>query len=325
MSFEAKHLLLSGIEDRLKALLPATTTNDVMRQISEDLSQYDIEAAADYKPNYDMVEAFISAKDVEGRSKKTLQRYRYIIGKLLKSTKVPVEKISVYHIRAYLANERNKGIKERTLEGERSVFCSFFNWLQKEHLIDRNPCDNLGAIRYQKTVRKPFSTVDIEKLKEQCTRDRDKALISFLLTTGCRVSEVCGINRQDVNLEKRECIVSGKGNKQRKVYFDDVTAMLIKRYLDGRKDDSEPLFVGQRGERFLPGGVRYILKTISEKAHVGKCHPHRFRRTMATNLINHGMGIQEVAFLLGHEKIDTTMQYVYIEESNVKNSYQRYT
>lgn len=201
---------------------------------------------------------------------------------------------------------------------------SFFGWVQREGLIPNNPCGNLSTIKCGKEVRLPFSDVDIERLKETCETARDKALIAFLLSTGCRVGEVCGLNRADIDFANLECTVLGKGNKERTVYLDNVAAMQLRIYLNTRTDTCEALFAGKGSERLQAGGIRKRLNEIGEKAGVENVHPHRFRRTLATTLINHGMPIQEVAKILGHEKIDTTMTYVYIDKTNVKNAYRRY-
>jgi site-specific recombinase XerD len=145
-----------------------------------------------------------------------------------------------------------------------------------------------------------------------------------LLSTGCRISEICALNRNDIDIVNKEILVLGKGNKERTVFIDDVTAMLLQRYLEERKDDSEALFVGKGTSRLKPGGIRKILNAVATKAGVENTHPHRFRRTLATSLIDHGMPIQEVAAILGHEKLDTTMKYVYLNKTHVKNSYNKY-
>lgn len=215
-------------------------------------------------------------------------------------------------------------IADRTLEGYRTVFSSFFGWLYKEKLIQDNPCANLGPIKHMKKVRVPYSEVELEKLKEACQTVRDKTIIYFLLSTGCRISEICGLDRDDIDFMTLECTVLGKGNKERTVFLDDITAMMLKRYLAERKDNSPALFIGKGSERMTPGGVRFRLKTIAERAGVQNVHPHRFRRTLATNLIDRGMPIQEVASILGHDNINTTMTYVYIKKENVKNAYRKY-
>ena len=165
---------------------------------------------------------------------------------------------------------------------------------------------------------------DFEHLKENCTTLRDRAIISLLLSTGCRISEICGLNRDSIDFANLECVVLGKGNKQRTVFIDEVTAMLVKRYLFSREDRHEALFVGKGSSRLTPGAIRLMLNKIADVAGVTHVHPHRFRRTLATNLVDHGMPIQEVANILGHEKLETTMKYVYVNKTNVKNDYRKY-
>lgn len=327
MSIEAKQLLLHDLEKKIGSILTVDNTEEVMKLLSEQLSNYELEknqSEGEDIESRELLEAYISAKKIEGRSDKTLERYQYVIEKMVKKIDVPLRKISVFHIRRYLADEKERGLSDRTLEGIREVLSAYFGWLQKEGLIASNPIVNLGAIKYQKLKRTPYSSVDIEKLKESCTNDRDKAIISFLLSTGCRISEVCALNRTDIDFENKECKVLGKGNKERIVFLDDVTAMLLKRYVENRNDEHEALFIGKGSARLTPGGVRYMLHRVADRAGVENTHPHRFRRTLATNLIDHGMPIQEVATLLGHDKIDTTMTYVYIDEKNVKNSFRKY-
>lgn len=327
MSIEAKQLFLHDLEKNIGRVLTVDNTEEVMKLLSEQLIDYELEKNPSEDEDIEgkeLLDAYISAKMVEGRSDKTLARYRYIINNVMKRIDVPMRKVSVFHIRRYLASEKGRGISDRTLEGIREVLSAYFGWLQKEGLIASNPIVNLGAIKYQKIKRVPYSSVDIEKLKENCSKDRDKAIISFLLSTGCRISEVCALNRSDIDFENKECKVLGKGNKERIVFLDDVTAMLLKRYVENRNDEHEALFTGKGSARLTPGGVRYMLRKVADRAGVENTHPHRFRRTLATNLIDHGMPIHEVATLLGHDKIDTTMTYVYIDEKNVKNSFRKY-
>lgn len=320
MSVISKKLLL---EDITKALQSAPLTIDSVREtVARCLECYDVEQVAQEAQTFDYLAAYLQAKSIEGRSKGTLTRYEYIIKRLLAHAKVPESSITIYHIRAYFAAQKARGISDHTLEGERSVFSAYFGWLWKEKLIQSDPCANLGAIKHVKKVRKPFTDVEIEKLKECCTCIRDKALIAFLLSTGCRINEVCTLDRSAVSLISKECTVLGKGNKERKVYINDVAAMLLHRYLSERTDDDPALFYG-RGGRIHPGGVRAMLKKLEAISGVDNVHPHRFRRTLATNLIHRGMAIQEVAHILGHDKIDTTMEYVYIEDSNVQSAYRR--
>ena len=326
MSIATKQTVLRDIERQLGSVLTVDNTNIAMGILANEFARFDVEILNDIyeEDSDDLLTAFIEAKQIEGRSIKTTNRYNYIIKRMLKEIKVPIRKITIYHLRSYLMNMYKRGVKDSTIEGQRSIFSSFFGWLKKEGLIENNPCANINTIKCAKVMRKPFSEIDIEHLKENCKCTRDKAIISFLLSTGCRIGEVCNLNKEDIDFDNLECKVKGKGNKERIVYINSITAMLLKRYFNERKDNSEALFTGQRLNRMTPSGIRVMLRTTAKKANVSNVHPHRFRRTLATNLINHGMSIQEVANILGHDKIDTTMQYVYIENENVKNSYRKY-
>ena len=272
----------------------------------------------------DLLDAYTAAMQIQGRSEKTIKRYRYLIGRMMREVSVPTRSITVYHLRQYLAKEKARGISDRTLESTRQVFSAYFNWLHREQLVDTNPTANLGAIKYPKKIKVTYSEIDIEKMKFCCKTLRDRAIICFLLSTGCRISEMVGLNRADVDLNNLECTVLGKGNKERTAFLDSVTGMLIRDYLAQRTDDSPALFVSRRGKRLSAQGVRAMMANLAKDSTVDHVHPHKFRRTLATSLIRHGMPIQEVAAILGHDKLDTTMQYVVLDKTDVKNSYRKY-
>ena len=327
MSIEAKQVMLKNLEKELGHTLTVDNMNEVLKIIADELDSYSLEHTEEYEfdlSSTDMLEAFLSAKELEGRSPKTIERYKYIITRLLVFTKCPIKSLTVYHLRKYLMELKQHNCADSTLEGIREVFSSFFNWLQKEKLITDNPCMNLAPIKCIKKQKLPFSNVDIEKLKEKCTNDRDKAIICFLLSTGCRISEVVQLNKQDVDFQKKQCKVLGKGNKERIVYIDDITIFFLNRYFSQRKDTSEALFAGRCTERISPNGVRKMLTTLGKEAGVENVHPHRFRRTLATNLIGRGMPIQEVAKILGHDKLDTTMKYIFLDNNSLKFSYNKF-
>lgn len=328
MAIADKQVLIKNLETELGDVLTVTQLNAVLQTIGEQLTNFEVEQhATDEMGSMDLLDAFIGSKRVEGRSEKTLERYHYILTRLMKAVNAPMSRINVYHLRSFLAKEKERGISDNTLEGYREIFSSVFGWLHSEGLIQTNPCANLSTIKVAKKVRLPYSDVDMENLRDGCTNDRDKAIVYFLRATGCRISEVCGLDRDDVDLDRLECKVLGKGNKERTVYFDSVTAMVLRRYLASRTDDNPALFVSaKRKTRMMPGCVRYVLKEIEHASggSLSNVHPHRFRRTMATGLINAGMPIQDVAAILGHDKIDTTMQYVYQSKDGIKSAYQRY-
>ena len=324
MAFEAKAALLTEIERSLGSMITAADMPKVMAALSDTLGAYDVEAAETDAGADDLLDAYLSALSVSGRSGKTIERYRYILGRMMQEIRTPTRSVTVYHLRRYLADEKERGISDRTLESTRQVFSAYFNWLQREGLITRNPCANLGVIKYMKKEKDVYSDADIEKMKFGCRTIRDRAIIAFLRATGCRISEMCGLNREDVDLNNLECTVLGKGNKERTVYLDQVAGMVLRNYLDQRKDDLPALFVGKGSERLKPAAVRKMLVQLGEASNVEHVHPHKFRRTTATNLIRHGMPIQEVAAILGHDKIDTTMQYVVLDKTDIKAAYRRY-
>lgn len=325
MSVESKVSFVKELEYRLSPSVTTTDLSIVLSAVSDVLQRYDmalVSSVGEY--NADLFDAWMNALAVQNRSEKTIERYKYVVNRMLKDVNVPIRNITIYHLRSWIAKEKARGIADSTLEGQRQIFSSFFGWLWREGLIETNPVFNLGAIKVAKKVREAYKPIDIELLKSTCSSQRDLAIILFLSSTGCRVSEIVGLNRDDINFVSNEVVVLGKGNKERTVFFDDVTSMHLRKYLESRKDDFVPLFIGKRGERLQPGGVRFMLRTLAKKAGIDNVHPHKFRRTFATTMISHGMPIQEVASILGHEKLDTTMRYVVLDKTAVKNSYKRY-
>lgn len=327
MAIMDKQQLINEVQKELYDKLTQKDIDIVAAALADRLVHYDIERElddAEAGESEDLIRMFIEGKRSCGCSEKTVERYRYIISRFMKYINVPLKKVTVYHIRGYMMAEKDRGIAENTLAGYRDVYMSLFGWLHRESLIQTNPCANLAPVKKKKEVRKPLSNVEIERLKEACSSLRDKAIISFLMSTGCRISEVCGLNIEDIDFRTMECTVLGKGNKERTVYLDPVALLHLNAYLEKDERKEGPLFAGKGNIRLQPGGVRCMLKKVAARAGVENVHPHRFRRTLATGLINRGMAIQEVARILGHEKIDTTMKYVYINDRDVKNNYRRY-
>ena len=327
MSAETNCDLIAAVEEKMSEYLTVSQMKCLKDSLREILTDYTL--TVNPIDNYsgdkdDLLSEYLQVKSIEGRSPKTIERYRYIINRLIEYTKVPLSKINISHIRNYFIFLKGRGVSERTMESERSVYCSCFSWLFKEGYITKNPTINLSPIHYQKKVRLPFSHTDIELLKENCKSLRDKAIVCFLLSTGARICEVCQLNRSDIDLQGRECKVLGKGNKERTVYLDDVCVMMLKRYLDSRTDALPYLFVGKRMERLTDDGIRRMLAVLGKNSGVENVHPHRFRRTLATNLLNNGMAITEVSSILGHESISITSEYIYVDSRNVKNNYHRY-
>lgn len=272
-----------------------------------------------------LLRKFIATKRIEGLAESTLRRYYETNLELIEFFRKPLNEVTTYDLRFYLSLRRQNGrVSNRTLDGMRRCYSSFFKWLAAEELINRNPCAALAQIKYRKTVKKPYSATEIERLRQACTNIRDLALVDFLYSTGCRVSEVSGLDVSDIDFEKMECVVVGKGNKERIVYLSPVAAMHLQEYLQCRKDISDALFVGKGGKRLGKNGIEAALKKIGKVAGVENVHPHRYRRTLATNLLDRGMNIQDVAAILGHADLKTTQIYCYISQSNVKIAYNKY-
>ena len=326
MSTANKQLFLNGLCQKLSEALTPEAVNMVAYMVANQMDGYMLEESPEEQHQIsteEYLDQFILVKTTENKSPKTIERYKYILTKVLTAINVPIPDITVFHLRKYLGELLESGKADSTVEGVREVICTFFGWLQREGLIPHNPAGNLSSIKVRKRVKLPFMNWELEKLKEHCECIRDKAVVTFLLSTGCRISEVCGLNRSDIDFSNNQCVVLGKGEKERTVYIDDVAAMFLARYLRSRVDDNEALFIGKGSTRMTPGGIRFMLRKLSAKAGVENVHPHRFRRTFATGMINHGMNIEEVANLLGHEKVDTTMKYIWIDPVNVKSAYKK--
>ena len=328
MAILDKNLLLSEIEERLNNYIPANTVRQIINDAAEAMTRYEVtrlKPTGDDDESDQLIELFLNAKEIEGRSGKTIERYRYILQRLHESTNVPFTKITVYHIRQYMMAEKDRGISMNTIKSNAWVYNSCFGWLFNEGLIQTNPTANLGQIKVKKEEEMPFTGEQIQLLKENAENECEAAIIHFLLSTGCRISEACSVNRNDIDFANLKLDVLGKGNKVRTVYIDNVTALMLKRYLATRNDIDPALFYARRTNgRYTPNGIRAMLNRIGKKANVPNVHPHRFRRTLATNLIDRGMVIQDVAEILGHANIDTTMGYIHLNKKNAENAYRKY-
>jgi site-specific recombinase XerD len=277
--------------------------------------------------NGGLLEVFIAAKRVEGCSEKSLKYYSTTIRQMTGKVNKPVREIVTDDLRVYLADYQNeRGSSKVTIDNMRRIFSSFFGWLEDEDYIFKSPVRRIHKIKADKTIKDTFSDEGLELLRDACEEVRDLAMIDLLASTGMRVGELVGLNREDINFHERECVVFGKGSTERLVYFDARTKIHLQNYLDDRNDSTPALFVSLAAphERLMIGGVETRLREIGKRADLQKVHPHKFRRTLATRAIDKGMPIEQVQRLLGHVKIDTTMSYAMVNQANVKNSHRKF-
>lgn len=277
--------------------------------------------------NQDFMNMFLSAKDIEGCSKRTIKYYKDIIEKFLNNIGKSIKEITTDDIRLYLAYyKENSNCNTVTMDNLRRVFSSFFAWLENEDYIIKSPVRRIHKVKTAVTVKETFSDENIEKMRDNCSNIRELAIIELLLSTGMRVGELVNLNIEDLNIEDRSCVVLGKGNKQREVYFDARTKIHLKQYLSTRTDNNRALFVSKIRpyNRITISTIETLIRQLGKDLNIKKAHPHKFRRTMATMAIDKGMPIEQVQKLLGHTKIDTTMHYAMVNQANVKFSHRKF-
>lgn len=273
------------------------------------------------------LDIFISAKQVEGCSEKSLKYYKSTIDNMIKKINKSINSINTEDIRGYLADYyNNKKCSKVSIDNIRRIVSSFFSWLEEENYIIKSPVRRIHKIKTTKVVKETYSDENIEIMRDNCSTIRDLAMIDLLNSTGMRVGELVGLNIEDIDFNERECVVLGKGDKQRKVYFDAKTKIHLQKYIESRNDDNKALFVSLQKphKRLQVSGVEIRMRNIGRKLNINKVHPHKFRRTLATRAIDKGMPIEQVQQLLGHQKIDTTLQYAIVNQNNVKASHRRY-
>ncbi len=277
--------------------------------------------------NERLVELFISAKRVEGCSEKTLKYYRATISSMLETENKLIVEIETDDLRTYLTNyQQEKQSSRVTIDNIRRILSSFFAWLEDEDYILKSPVRRIHKVKTATSVKDTYSDEALEKMRDNCDNSRDLALIDILASTGMRVGELVLLDREDVNFDERECVVFGKGSKERIVYFDARTKIHLQGYLSERTDNNPALFVSLRQpfNRLNIGGVEVRLRELGKKLEIPKVHPHKFRRTLATVAIDKGMPVEQLQKLLGHQRIDTTMQYAMVKQSNVKQAHKKY-
>lgn len=277
--------------------------------------------------NSEYLKLFLDAKRIEGCSERTLQYYKVTVEQMLKRISTPIRKMTTDEIRTYLVEYQQRGgCSKVTIDNIRRNISSFFSWLEEEDYILKSPMRRIHKIKTKTVVKEVISDENMEKMRDACDEMRDLAIIDLLYSTGIRVGELVRLNIEDVNMEQRECVVFGKGDKERRVYFDAKAKIHLMEYLASRTDNNPALFVSLDGrhKRLEISGVEIRLRQLGRKLSLDRIHPHKFRRTMATRAIDKGMPIEQVQKILGHSQIDTTMQYAIVNQNNVKNSHQRY-
>lgn len=274
-----------------------------------------------------LVELFLSAKRIEGCSEKSLKYYQTTIEAMLFQLQKDVKQIVTDDIRTYLTEYQNRKHSSRvTIDNIRKILSSFFSWLEDEDYILKSPVRRIHKVKTGTSVKETYSDEALELMRDSCTELRDLAMIDMLASTGMRVGEMVLLNREDINFNERECIVFGKGDKERIVYFDARTKIHLQNYLQSRKDDNPALFVSLQSpyNRMKIGGIEVRLRNLGNRLGLAKVHPHKFRRTLATMAIDKGMPIEQLQQLLGHRRIDTTLQYAMVKQSNVKMAHRKY-
>lgn len=275
----------------------------------------------------DLVELFLAAKRIEGCSEKSLKYYKATIETMLNSIGKEVNQIMTDDLRTYLTDYQiRKNSSRVTIDNIRRILSSFFSWLEDEDYIIKSPVRRIHKVKTATNIKETYTDEALELLRDNCTELRDLAMIDMLASTGMRVGEMVLLNREDINFNERECVVFGKGDKERIVYFDARTKIHLLNYLESRNDDEPALFVSLRAphNRLKIGGIETRLREMGKQLDINKVHPHKFRRTLATMAIDKGMPIEQLQQLLGHRKIDTTLQYAMVKQSNVKLAHRKY-
>lgn len=324
--------IIQNIVMQMQRVLDYKQMAHLKEVLSTELCKFDIHEKVCFiqdnrQSNYELLDAFTSAKKIEGCSDKTIMYYRSTIVHLFEAVNIMVCHIETSNIRQYLVDyqKQNKSSKV-TIDNMRRIFSSFFAWLEDEDYIAKSPVRRIHKVKTDVLVKEVLTDEQLELLRDNCTEKRDLAIIDILSSTGIRVGELVGLNRSDIDFQERQCVVFGKGNKERIVYFNARTKLHLQNYLDSREDKEDALFVSLHSPhtRMTIGGIEVRIKALGKKLNLPKVHPHKFRRTLATMAIDRGMPIEQVQRLLGHVRIDTTLRYAIVNQNNVKLAHKKY-
>ncbi len=319
--------IITEIEQKMQTILDNKQLSELHKVLEGVFAALSNGESDDVDAERALLGAFLSAKKVEGCSDKSLRYYYSTINNMLARINKTAKHITTDDLRQYLDDyQRESHASKVTIDNIRRILSSFFSWLEEENHILKSPVRRIHKVKTGKTVKETYTDEALEIMRDSCETDRDLAMVDLLASTGMRVGEMVKLNRADIDFQERECIVFGKGDKQRRVYFDARTKIHLMRYLEGRKDENPALFVSLQAphNRLQISGVEIRLRTLGRKLGINKVHPHKFRRTLATMAIDKGMPIEQVQKLLGHQSIDTTLQYAMVNQNNVKISHQKF-
>lgn len=324
-----KEEIVSEVVQQMLPFLDNVGVKKLKEVLEHTLFYYEVSATTVEREDNseELVNAFLSAKRIEGCSEKTLKYYQTTIEAMLGMVKKSLRHITTEDLRNYLTDyQKRKNLSRVTVDNVRRILSSLFAWLEDEDYILKSPVRRIHKVKTATSIKETYTDESLELMRDGCTELRDLAMIDMLASTGMRVGEMVLLNRDDINFADRECVVFGKGDKERVVYFDARTKIHLQNYLESRTDTCPALFVSLRAphERLKIGGVEVRLRKLGRELGIQKVHPHKFRRTMATMAIDKGMPIEQLQRLLGHSKIDTTLQYAMVKQSNVKLAHKKY-
>lgn len=324
---------IDSVHEELLGCMSREDAARIVEMITIKLEPYDLsERCTDIcvldNSDHDLITKYVGTCYVCGKSESTIKQYLKVLKIFRNGISKPMINVDSYDIRLFMALKKKSGISERTLEGYRSVISAFYSWMYKEEFISKNPMDKVERVKCKKEIRKPFSSVEKELLRNSCSGTKEKAIVEFLLATGVRAAELCNLDISDIDFKDKSVHVrNGKGGKDRITYMTDVSAMHLANYIKSRDDNLPVLFKSNNtanGSRYGTDGIRVMIHKISKRAEVEDVHPHRFRRTFATDLSNRGMDVRAIQQLMGHSSIETTMRYIYNNKNQIQSDYKKF-
>ena len=331
MSKDYRTEFIRTVETALINHFAPEQVNLISNVLAKTLAEYEITDRCTSIEPYDggnerIIKQYAACLIVDGKSKNTVAQYVRTCRKLSELIGKPFTEMNAYDVRFFLAKEMERGLSDQSRENQRANLSAFFQWMTNEEIIPKNPIAQIKPIKCHQEVKKAFSDIEIDALRSACKSLKERALIEFLLSTGARVSEVAEMKVQDVNIETLSVhILHGKGDKERITYTTAVGMKHLLAYIHSRKETGDALFYSKNHEPIRTSGIRFILNNVAKRAGVSNVHPHRFRRTFATNLSKRGMAVQEIQKLMGHANINTTLVYIATDDSMVQASYKKYT